>query len=262
MRKVRMALLALALLALGTSEAWSQGRRDPADGARVRGKVIRVSPTGNSFVVGVEGKEVTLYTGERTTYRHRDKPGRFADVRVGMPVAGVYDVTGDRFIVRSLDLDFEGDAPAVREAPPAAGPGLRGQILRAQSEPNHLVIRTEDGKEVILYLDNRAATFTFETRAGKRILTGINAAVARTDGPARNTDRLSGTIVRTLGEDRFIIRTTDGKETTFYADPKIAYEFDGRAGRFSDLREGVAVEIGFDVRDRRHYANRVIGRRR
>jgi len=185
MRVFRLALpaLALALLAVGTSEAWAQARRDPAAGTRVHGKVVRVSPTGNSFVVGVEGgKEVTLYTGDRTRYRHRDKDARFTDIRVGMPITAAYEVTGERYIVSSMDLDAADDTA------------------------------------------------------------------------------MTGTIVRTLGDDRFVVRTADGKEVIFYAEPKSVYEFEGRPGRFTDLREGVAVDVNFDVREKKHYARRVIGR--
>jgi len=227
-------------------------------GTTVQGKVLRVS--GDSFVVRTDaGKEVTLYSGPKSIYRLRDREGRFTDFRTGMPIRATYDVSDDRYVIGSLELADEPAAPAGQE-----GRNVQGRIIRASSDPNHLVIQTADGKEMILYLDSkREATFTFETREGKRLLAGLSFGVASEAPAAAPRTPLSGTIVRVAGPDRqFVVRTEDGREITLYADPKAVYEYDGREAEFTTMRPGVSVNVDYDVRDRKHYARRIIGRRR
>jgi hypothetical protein len=234
-------------------------RRDP--GNTFTGRVISVSPSGNSFVVrGVGGKEVTLYSGPRSTYRMGGRDVRFQDIREGWYVTAPYETSGERYIVGNVTLSESARDDRERSE---GGAGLRGQILKAHSDPNHLVIRTADGKELLLYLPDGNLSFTFETRGGKRVLTSMTAAAAAREDQSRVPTEISGTVVRVVGTDnQFIVRTADGKEMTFYADPTARYEFAGQAGTFRDLREGVPVNIGFQVREGRHYANRIIGRPR
>jgi len=248
--------MAAALLAFSISVSTADPPR--REGTGVRGKVLRVS--GNSFVVQTdEGKQVTLHSGPKSVYRLRDRDGRFEDIRTGMPIRANYDVSEDRYIINSLSLADEPAAPAGQDAK-----NVRGRVIRASSEPNHLVIQTADGKELILYLDSKSeGTFTFDTREGKRVLTGLSFGLAsETSGSAPRTP-LTGTIVRVAGPDRqFVVRTEDGREVTLYAEPKAVYEYDGREAEFTTMRPGVSVNVDYDVRDRKHYARRIIGRRR
>jgi len=260
--------LALAVITAGT--AFGQPPPRESTGTSVRGYVVRVDPASNLFIMRTgEGKEITLFAGQRSTFRFSDKTVRLQDLREGMPITAVYAPAGDRFVVSSVTLS-EAQAPREAGAAPAAGgEALRGRIISAHSDPPHLVVRTTDGKEMILYLDGRQEmTFRYETREGKRVLTaaatGQPVPVGAAGGtPAPRTTELSGTILRVAGPDnQFIVRTEDGREVTFYADPKAVYEFDGRAGAFTDLRTGVGVGITYDVRDGRHFARRIIGRPR
>lgn len=262
MRGLRTSLpmLAIALLAVSTTAV--SGDPPRRDGTTVRGKVVRVS--GDSFVIQAEGgKQMTLYSGPKSVYRFRDRDGRFSDIRSGMSIRAIYGVTDERNVVSSVSLDdAERDAPAAQE-----NANLRGRITKASADPNHLVIQTSDGKEIILYLDSRReATFMYETREGKRVLTGMTfglAAEASTEPRAAAPVPITGTIVRVAGTDRqFVVRTEDGREMIFYAEPKAVYEFDGREAEFTTLRPGVSVSVNYDVRDRKHYARRIIGRRR
>jgi len=232
--------------------------------------VVRVDPASNLFIMRTgEGKEVTLFAGQKSTFRFNDRAARLQDLREGMPVTAVFAPTADRFVVSSVTLSATQE-PRAGQGAPAAGEAMRGRIVGAHSEPPHLIIRSEDGKEMILYLDGRQdVTFRYETRGGKRVLTALSsgqpaAAAPPTGGtPAPSPTQLTGTVVRVAGPDnQFIVRTEDGREMTFYADPKAIYEFDGRTGQFSDLRSGVGVSITYDVRDARPYARRIIGRPR
>jgi hypothetical protein len=259
-----VALTAAVTFSVSTVEA-QQNRRD---GTQFRGTVVRIGNTGNSFIVRTDGgKEVTFYGGDRSAYRYRNREVRFQDLRQGMVVSGYYDVTGERNVIRDVDF-FDGEAPREGAPPsrePADGGTARGQILKAASDPNHLVIRAADGKEMILHLDSkREANFTFEMREGKRILTGLSFAAAPREEPERRSDSgpIRGEILRTEGTDRIIVRTTDGKEVIVYTDPKSTYEYDGKAVKFSDFKSGIYVDVDYDLRDRRPYARRIIGRNR
>jgi len=248
-------VLALALLAVSAAAALGEPPR--REGTAVRGKVVRVSS--NSFIVEAEGgKQVTLYSGPKSAYRLRDRDGRFEDIRTGMSIRALYDVTDGRYIISSVTLADEQAAP-----PREDGSSVRGRIMRASSDPNHLVIQTADGKEMILYLDGkREGAFTFETREGKRVLTGLSFGLSG-DAPAGTAAPMRGTIVRVAGPDRqFVIRTEEGKEVIFHADPKLVYEYDDREAEFTTLRPGVSVNVDYDVRDKKHYARRISGRRR
>jgi len=256
-------VLALALVAVSVTVWAEPPRREAADGPSVRGKVVRVS--GDSFIVRTDaGKEVTLYSGPKSVYRRNDKAIRFEDIREGMPISAVYATSGDRYMINTLTLADDRAAPTDR--PAAAGESIRGRILRASSDPNHLVIQTADGKEMILYLDGRSeASFTFDTREGKRMLTSMMTAAPAAAGgreEAATPTTLSGTIVRVAGpEKRFIVRTADGREVIFDTDTATTYAIDGSTA-FTDLRPGAAVDVTYAVRDRRHFANRVSGRPR
>jgi len=128
------------------------------------------------------------------------------------------------------------------------------------------VVQTADGKEMILYLDTRGeATFSFDTREGKRMLTSMTTAARAAptggeQGAAPTT--LSGTVVRVAGpEKQFVVRTADGREVIFDTDTGTTYSVDGSTA-FTDLRPGVAVDVSYGVKDRRHFARRVSGRPR
>jgi len=252
-------MFAVTLLAISAA-AWGDPPR--REGTSVQGKVVRVS--GNSFLVDVGGgKQVTLYSSPKSTYRLRDRDGRFEDIRAGMSIRAIYDLNADRNIISSVTL---ADEPATSERSDRLdSPSIRGRIMKASSDPNHLVIQTADGKELILYLDGkREGAFSFETREGKRILTGLSFGTVN-DAPAATAQptAMRGTIVRVAGPDRqFVVRTEDGKEVIFYADPKMVYEYDGREAEFTTLRPGVSVNVDYAVRDSKHYARRITGRRR
>jgi len=249
-------VLAVALLVVAAVQAQRRG-----DGTTVRGSVVRITPTGNSFVVRVDGgKEVTLYGGPRSTYRLGERTVRFQDIRQGMYVTAPYETSGDRYIVGAVTL-----SESARDERPRGefGAGIRGRVVKAHSDPNHLIVRTEDGKEIILYLVDGAMSFTFETREGKRVLTSMTTAAVRAGQSRATSAEVIGTVIRVAGKDnQFVVRTADGKEVIFYADPKAVYDFDGREGAFSDLREGVVVGVGFNVREGRHFAHRISARPR
>lgn len=258
-RLVPALFLALGAAMYVTPEM-AQAQPDRKDGTKFRGKIVRVAPNGNSYVVRVDGgKELTFYAGDRTTYRYRDRAGRFDDYRVGMTISGAYTTRDDRYWLSSVALEEDAASPEDRREPGEGGT-VRGKIQKADP----LVITTADGKEIVLHLENRMeASFTFVVRDGKRYLTGMTtAAVREVPGGRSDSGPVRGEIVRIEGEDRFIIRTDEGKEITFYADPKSTYEHEGRAIKFGDLSRGWYVDVDFDQRDRKNYTRKVISRPR
>jgi len=278
MRRNRFSWLVLGLaLALATSTVMAQtqpqARRDAAHGTNLRGRVVRVDAANNQFMLRTtDGKEVAFYTTPEAIFRFNDRVVRFADLRDNMDVSVVYDTRDQRNYVSSVTTVTE-TAPAAPAAPTApANAEVRGRISAVQSNPNHLILKTTDGKEMIVYLDDtRDITVRFEMRDGKRFLTGLSAAGVvennRTTetvpaAPANGTT-VEGTVIKVVGADnQFILRTPEGREVTFYSAPEAVYRFEDRDARFADLREGVPVTVTYDTRDKRNVVRSVFGRRR
>ena len=62
------------------------------------------APVTPKLVAPGEGKEVTLFSGQKSTFRFNDRAVRLQDLREGMPVTAVYAPTADRFVVSSVTL--------------------------------------------------------------------------------------------------------------------------------------------------------------
>jgi len=280
MRHSRFSWLVLGLaLALATSTVMAQTqpqvRREAARGTTLRGRVIRVDAGNNQFMLRTtDGKEVALYADPQATYRFNDRVARFADLRDNMEVSVIYDTRDQRNYVSSVTTVTE-TAPAAPAASPApAADEVRGRISAVQSNPNHLILKTTDGKEMIVYLDDtHDVRVRFEMRDGKRFLTTLSAAAvvenrqpAETVPPATPAagTTVEGTVVKVVGTDnQFILRTAEGRELTFYSAPEAVYRFEDRDARFADLREGVPITVTYDVRDKRNYVRSAFsGRRR
>jgi translation initiation factor IF-1 len=156
---------------------------------------------------------------------------------------------------------------------------VRGKVVKMEA-PDRFVVRTQDNKEVILFT-NPQTRYTIRGKAGRytdlSVGTELNATyLVRDDrnyvnvvtvgdlepAPAVKATTVEGTVVRVVGEDQVIVKTTGDKEVTVYVNPKTTYRFEDRAGKFTDVRQGSDVRIEYDVRDRRNYARSILGIRR
>lgn len=74
---------------------------------------------------------------------------------------------------------------------------------------------------------------------------------------AQQSLTVRGKVVRMESPDRFIVRTAENKEITFYTNPQTKYTIDGRAARYADLRVGAEINAAYTTRDERHYVSTV-----
>lgn len=91
-----------------------------------------------------------------------------------------------------------------------------------------------------------AAIFTANTGYGQV------ADPNQTNPTAPAGTSLRGKVIRVDGQDRIVVRTSDNKEVILIANPTTRYVVDGRAGGFTDLRDGVAVRATYDLQDNRY----------
>src|SRR5262245_45639144 len=86
------------------------------------------------------------------------------------------------------------------------------------------------------------------------LLGGASWASAQQEQPRAQADvTVRGKIVRLEGPDRYIVRTTDNKDVTFYTTPTTRYTIDGRAVKYSDLKVGAEVSTIYTTRENRFY---------
>jgi len=145
------------------------GGNQGANDNRVQGRVVRVG--NNQFVVQTpNGQNVTLYTNPQTRYALNNRAAQFSDVRVGSNVNLLYTPQGNQWYADQVTFipANDGAAPAVQEAVPqgnAAGQVIDGQIVRVIGQ-DQVVVRTADGKEIILYVGPQT-TYTWNNQPGQ-----------------------------------------------------------------------------------------------
>jgi len=170
------------------------------------------------------------------------------------------------------------------KAPPpkaAAGLSIQGKIVRLD-RPDRVVVRTSEGKDVILYTNkdtrylnkDKAIRYedlpigtdfrgTYRVRDDRFYVDDFVVGAPVTTAPAAPEGTvLEGTVVKVVGEDQVIVRTGDGKEVVIYVQPKTTYQYDDRPAKFVDLTPGVNLRVNYDERDRRFMARSLHWRRR
>jgi hypothetical protein len=80
--------------------------------------------------------------------------------------------------------------------------------------------------------------------------------------PAADANVYKGEVVRVVGQDQVVIRTTDGKEVSVYVNPQTTYQLNNQPATISQFQAGVPVEVNYTLRDGRPYARGILGRRR
>jgi hypothetical protein len=254
----------------------------------VRGKIVRLEGTDRFVIRTSDNKDVTLYASPTTRYTIEGKAGRYSDLRVGTEITGVYIPRNERFMVTTVTVGAVA-APPPQAAPPAATPPpqqagngtlIRAKLLRVQGK-DQIIVRTDAGKEYTLYV-GPTARFVINGKAGQLVdlRPGADVAVIFTERdnrqwietvtvgdvtavePIGEGTTVSGTVLRVVGEDQVVVRTTDNKEVVVYVVPQTKYIVDEQPARFTDFRTGSDVRIVYDVRDRRNMARSIIGIRR
>jgi len=242
----------------------------PAQGLQIQGRIVRTAP--DQFIVETrDNKQVTFYTNPQTRYLQNNKVVRYADLRVGANITAGYVTEGDRYIVNTVTLaPAQPGSPVQVEGAQAGRANLvEGEIVRVVGK-DQVVIRTSDGKEVIVYvspetryqLNAKGGEFN-DLKAGTTI--GVDYDVRDQRNTARQVvgvTRVEGQVVRVVGQNQVIIRTSDGKEVTVNVSPETRYQLTTQGGQLTDVRPGTDISVYYDVRDQRPVARRIFPLRR
>lgn len=159
---------ALVSGALLTAAAAAQTQTAPAGTAsQLQGRVISAG-NGHFVIQTSDNRQLTVYTNPQTRYLNNNQAANFSDLRAGSNVNFGYTLTDGRYYAGTVNLlppggpaPAQGAVPAPAPAqpapavvPPAAPPGpasvLQGEVVRVIGN-NQVVVRTADGKEIILY---------------------------------------------------------------------------------------------------------------
>jgi len=249
-------------------------------GTTVQGRVVRMDGQDRIVVLTNDNKEVVLIANPTTRYTVNGKVGRFSDLRVGTSVRADYIVEGNRYVVNSFQV---GDAPAAVVTEPGGinERKFRGRVVRVDAANNQIVAKSQDGKEVTLFLQKNAR-FMRNGQAMRMADIQVGTIVEAqylerdnhwwvdevilvtdnsTDAAAEGT-HVQGTVVRIVGNNQVIIRTSDNKEVTIDLAPQTVYTYDNQPGRLVDVQPGQDVRVQYNTQNRRSIASRIFGNRR
>jgi hypothetical protein len=281
--------LAAAGVFLAASSAFSQGQ-DPKTNPNpnqntdqvttvttLRGKVVRVEGQDRIVVKTSDNRDVILMANPTTRYVINGKAGRFADLRTGVDFRATYNLQNKQYIVSSIQAGegFDVDTqPGINERK------FRGRVVKVDAATNQIVAKSQDGKEVTLYVQ-KTGRFLRNGQAVRmadiQVGTVIEAQYLERDNhwwvdevllvtdvtdPAAQGTQVQGTVVRVVGTNQVIVRTNDNKEVTIELVPQTVYTFDNQPGQLRDIQAGQDIRIQYDVRDRRSIASRIFGIRR
>jgi len=250
-----------------------------AAGTTVQGKVVRVEGQDRVILQTTDNKEIILMSNPTTRYVINGKAGRFTDLRTGVNLRASYVMEGDRYVVNSFQV---GDAPAIATEQGGINERkFRGRVVRIDAANNQIVAKSEDGKEVTLYVQktgrfmrNGQAVRMADIQVGTIIEAQylerdnhwwVDEVILVTDvtDPAAQGTTVQGTVVRIVGTNQVIVRTSDNKEVTIELAPQTVYTLDNnQPGQLRDFQAGQNVRVQYDVRDRRSIASRIFGIRR
>jgi len=277
--------LAAAGVFLAASTAFSQGQ-DPKTNPNpnqtttvttLRGKVVRVEGQDRIVVKTSDNRDVILMANPTTRYVINGKTGRFADLRTGVDFRATYNLQNNQYIVSSIQAGegFDVDTqPGINERK------FRGRVVKVDAATNQIVAKSQDGKEVTLYVQktgrfmrNGQAVRMTDIQVGTVIEAQylerdnhwwVDEVILVTDvtDPAAQGTQVQGTVVRVVGTNQVIVRTNDNKEVTIELVPQTVYTFDNQPGQLRDIQAGQDIRIQYDVRDRRSIASRIFGVRR
>jgi hypothetical protein len=279
--------LAAAGVFLAANGAYSQAppaQDTPPAVTSLRGTVVRVEGQDRIILKTTDNREITLMSTPTTRYVIDGRAGRFADIRTGVNLSATYNLQNNQYLVSSVQV---GDAPNVVVQP--GQPGInerrfRGRVVTVNATNNQIVAKSQDGNQVTLFVQKNGRFL----RGGQAVRfadvqvgTLIEAQYLERDGhwwvdevilvtdnaaanppPAGDATQVQGTVVRIVGQNQVVIKTSDNKELTIDLVPQTVYTFDNQPAQFRDIQTGQDLRIQYTTRDRRSIASRIIGIRR
>lgn len=250
----------------------------PQAGTALRGKVLRVEGQDRIVVQTSDDKEVILMSTPTTRYIINGKAARFADIRNGANVNIMYNLKDNRHIASSVQVG-EGTVGTT----PATDRAFRGRIVSVDAPKHQIVAKSQDGKEVTLYVEkngrflrNGQAMNFADLKVGMIVEAQyterdshwwVDEVIVVTDNagngqPAGDGTQVQGVVVRIVGQNQVIVRTTDNKEVTVDLAPQTVYTFDNQPGQLRDIQQGQEIRVQYNTRERRNIAARIFGNRR
>lgn len=79
--------------------------------------------------------------------------------------------------------------------------------------------------------------------------------------PQADANVYQGEVVRLVGQDQVVIRTSDGREIIVYVSPQTTYRLNETPATFTQIQPGVPVRVDYELRNGRPYARGILGRR-
>lgn len=173
---------------------------------------------------------------------------------------------------------------------------LRGRIVR--TAPDQFIVETPDNRQVTVYTNPQTRyvsnnqvipysdlrqgvqiTTTYTTQGERFIANAVTLVPANANPPAQPAPNppqtapaqpappagpptVEGEVVRVIGQDHVVIRTSDGKEVIVHVNPQTQYQFTGQPAAFTTLQPGYPVGVYYDVQGGRNVGRRFIGLRR
>jgi hypothetical protein len=275
-RLVKRLTLALSIVALGWLAAPSHAQNPNPVGVKsvaVKGRFVRVEGNDRFIIRSTDNKDVILWTTPTTRYVVNGKVVRLADLTPGADLNATYVTRENRYYVDAVQV---GDVAA---APADSATVFRGRVTAKTAET--IIVKNQTGKEMVFKVNNQA-TFkqgtkavalndikvgaTVEVRFVERdshawvqelIIDDVSAGAADEPG-----EEVKGVIVRFVGQNQVIVKTTDNKEVTVDLVPQTVYKFNDQPARIADFPAGADVRIMYNVRDRRPIARSILGIRR
>ena len=277
-----------------------QAQPNPQQGTNRTQVTGRITSTANDrFVVRTnDNRDVTFYTNDRSRYLRNNAAVRYSDLTVGNWISTGYTTQGDRWYVDSLNVlpgaptstTTSNLGPQTTVETGAAS--LEGTIVGVNA--NQIVIRTRENKEVTfvtgpqsrILMNNQPVAFnnlrpgaqvtiSYVTQGNTYMVTQLTvqavqqvpaaqpAQPVQPAQPAAEATIVTGSVVRAIGNDQVVIRTSDGKEVIVYTGPQTVYKYDDRPVQFQEIiRPGTDLRVQYDVRDNRNYARSIFGLRR
>jgi hypothetical protein len=196
----------------------------------------------------------------------------------------------------ACDVQAQQPRPEAQPARPSAvhgsavkgtGTQIHGQVIRSGN--GEFVVRGADNKEMTFRTNPQSRYYT-HGKAGRfddiRVGSTINAwygAPENNQYYANTVDVLpadatttqvpgapaapgntvyEGQIVRVVGTDQVVLRTSDGKEVIVYVNPQTTYQLNDQAATFNQFQPGVPIRVEYSVLNNRPIAHRIFGRRR
>jgi hypothetical protein len=175
-----------------------------------------------------------------------------------------------------------GAQPAAAQAAPIKGTGtqLRGQVIRAGN--GEFVVRGSDNKEMT-FRTNPQSRYYSNGKAGRFEDIRVGSTINAWYGPAENDQYYANTVdvipvegtapapanstfyegqvVRVVGNDQVVIRTSDGKEVIVFVNPQTTYQLNDQPATFNQFQAGVPIRIEYSMQNDRPIARGIFGRR-